>query len=157
MDLKYERVFLRSKIDLINQKVNNKFGDLLLKSSDLSFRLLSITQIMIDNWLSKNIKFYKYGAISINFKNYSRIYENSPRFCALLIGKLINRVGGKIFLPKQRKILDKLRFLHQRKIIKFTLGNVILFIKSEKLYLIRESRNIQMNQQVKKHKIHLLQ
>ena len=59
MDLKYERVFLRSKIDLINQKVNNKLGDFLLKTSDLSFRLLSITQIMIDNWLSKNIKFYK--------------------------------------------------------------------------------------------------
>ena len=44
------------------------------------------------------------------------------RFCALLIGKLINRVGGKIFLPKQRKILDKLRFLNQRKIIKVHFG-----------------------------------
>ena len=146
----YERVYTRSLIILIKVETEKNIEKLLKNFSHLSFRLLSLIQKKIENWIINNVKFYDHGSISIDFNKLNKFYNISPKFCSLLIGKLINNVGGKTFLPKQKKILIKLSSLFKEKMNKFTLGNVILYVKFGKLNMIKEARNLSINNHVKK-------
>ena len=151
-NLNYERVYTRRLLSQMEDKSEENTQKLLEKFSHLSFRLLSLIQRKLEYWISYNIKFYDHGSISIDISNLNTLYNISPKFCSLLIGKLINNVGGNTFIPKQKKILIKLSFLFKKKINKFTLGNVILFTKLGKLNMIKEERNLDINNPVKKNK-----
>ena len=151
-NLNYERVYTRRLLKLIKVKSEENIEKLLEKFSHLSFRLLLLLQKKLKHWILNYVKFYNHGSISIDFNKLNKLYNISPKFCSLLLGKLIKNVGGNRFMPKQKKILIKLRSLFKENLNKFTLGNVILYVKFDKLYLIKEERNLFINNYVKKDK-----
>ncbi len=147
-DLKFERVQTRELLIKMEEDISFPISKYLNKLSILSHKILTLLDDRLMFWLIDNVKFYKHGSISANFDEFYKIYKISPNLCNLIFGKLIQKVGGNNFPPKKNKIFEKLNLFFFRKIQKFTLGNVIIFLKFNKIVLIREIRNLLINHYV---------
>ena len=153
-NINFERVYSRKLIPLITNEIEKNLEKKLEKISIYSFKLLDLIEKKMKSWIKINVKYYVHGSISVDFFGLKEIYKLSPKFSAFLVGKLISNVGGKHFLPRQRKIMEKLNYVFKNKIKKFTLGNVVLFIKFDKIFLIREIRNVLINEIIEKDRVH---
>ena len=88
------------------------------------------------------MNFYSHGSISINYHEISSLFEKNQEFCAYFFGKLIKNVSGNIYSPRKINLIIKLNQIFKNKIQKFTISNVIIFKKMNRLNVIRENRNI---------------
>jgi len=139
---------------LITKEIEKNLESKLEKLSIYSFKLLNVIERKIKSWIKVNVNYYTHGSISVNYVRLQELYNLSPKFTGFLVGKLINNVGGKYFLPRQKKIMEKLKYLFKNKINKFTLGNVVLFVSSNEIFLIREIRNLEVSGNIFKDKFH---
>ena len=152
--ISFERVYTRKLMPLITKEIEKNLESKLEKLSIYSFKLLNVIERKIKSWIKVNVNYYTHGSISVNYVRLQELYNLSPKFTGFLVGKLINNVGGKYFLPRQKKIMEKLKYLFKNKINKFTLGNVVLFVSSNEIFLIREIRNLIVSGNIFKDKFH---
>ena len=152
-DFKFERVKSRNVLKLFEK---NKFCNIeknLHKLSIISLRFNKSLSNFENIWQNKNVTYFSHGSISINFENFFLLFKKNNFFSSYQLGKLIKNVGGNDFLPRKLKLVEKLRDFFNGKFNKFTINNVVVFKKSNRINLIRENRNIRYGIEIFKNKI----
>ncbi len=152
-DYKFERVKSRKILKSLRKNKLFKIEKKLLKLSIISMRFIRCINKYENIWKNKNIIYYPYGSISINYENLFLLFKKNEMFCSLLLGKLIKNVGGNEFSPRKLKLIKNLRNLFKGKFNKFTINNVIISKKLKFINLIRENRNIEYGLEILKNKI----
>ena len=79
-------------------------------------------------------------------------FEKSNLFAIKIIGKILQTIGGKEYPPKRKKTLNLIFSIFNRDFKSKNLGNVIISLKNNHLFFIREQRNINFEMKVEKNK-----
>ena len=153
-DYKFERVKTRKVLKLFKK---NKFCNIekkLYRLSIISKRFTKSINKFENFWISKNVVYYSYGSVSINYKNFLLLFKKNNLLGSYILGKFIKNVGGNEFSPRKLKLIKILQDFFNGEFKKFTISNVVIFKKLLCINLIRENRNIHYGLEILKNKIH---
>ena len=150
--LKYERTKVRLLLDKIKLDNWTDISKDLNKLSRINNELLKKINPFISDWVKKNIILDEVGAARVNYNNFKIIFEKSELFAIKIIGKILQTVGGKEYPPKRKKTLNLISSIIYKEFKNRNLGNVIISLKNNYLFFIREQRNINFEMKVKKNK-----
>ena len=153
--LKFERVKTRY---LLNRIRKNKWPNIsqdLNKFSDINNHLIKKIKFLSTSWVKQNILIDASGAVIVNYNNLKIIFQKSNLFSINIVGKIIQTVGGKEYPPKRKKTYNLIHSIFFNDFNNKTLGNVNIFRKNNDIYFVREQRNINLNIEIKKDKLHI--
>ena len=152
-DCKFERVKSRNVLKLLKENEFCNIEKKLHKLSNISRRLIKTLNKYENIWKNEHVTYYSHGSISIDFENFFLLFKKNDIFSSYQLGKLIKNVGGNDFLPRKLNLIKKIRDFCNGKLNKFTINNVVIFKKLNRIILIRENRNIQYGLEIFKNKI----
>jgi hypothetical protein len=153
--LKFERVKTRY---LLNRIRKNKWPNIsqdLNKFSDINNHLIKKIKFLSTSWVKQNILIDASGAVIVNYNNLKIIFQKSNLFSINIVGKIIQTVGGKEYPPKRKKTYNLIHSIFFNDFNNKTLGNVNIIRKNNDVYFVREQRNINLNIEIKKDKLHI--
>ena len=73
----------------------------------------------------------------------------------LIVGKIIQTVGGNEYAPKRKKTFYVINSLYTKKNKKKSLGNVNIFLNQGYIYFIRENRNLNFDLNIQQNKYYI--
>ena len=153
-NLKFERVKTRKLLKKIDFEKKYLTTSSLIRLSKLSERLLSNSNLILKSWIEKNIIYYEHGSVSLVLHEFMILNNFGKELSSLIFAKVLQNVGGKIYAPNKSKLIRKIDLLITGKLKKFTLGNVLIYIKADNIVFVRENRNLILNQIITSNCLH---